>query len=516
MERSDPAEQLQCATPLNGQPESSPNIADEGPGSSSLKYQAPGQTGQGRAPTVFVFNPFAEGYIAHHRAFTPVKHQAMLAEDLANLPQFLCQPNDVVLLAKRPSLGFLNSLKQAGFQSPEFVELKEGRIDPAAILCRRKLDGLRPWAWGPDSVKLLEPLFGQVPGEARVPNQFFNDHIARLYSKAWSADFLRKVLARCRAGREGSPLGAQAESRPGTAAVEPWLCSEQDAGVAVDTLEEALGAIATIRCRGHHRVVVKEAYGLAGHNAIRLWEPEMLPAQRQWLVHALGNRQQLVVEPWLERELDFSVQLEMGPRGLKFCGYTGLINDHKGQFLANWAEADYSRCLPVKVAALFREGADSTGRLQRLYGEIFSLLEAELQRVGFVGPVSIDGLVYRTPQGDCRLKPVVEINPRYTMGRLTLELMKHACPGNCGLFRLVSRVQARAEGFADLPSYACSLGERLRLSLEGEPVPKIRQGALCLNDPGQIQVCLATFEVSPTLNLPRSLSAEDRDTQTLD
>ena len=457
--------------------------------------------------SVFVFKPFAEGYIAHGKAYTPAKHQATLAADLANLPQFLCQPGDVVLLAKRPSAGFLDYLKQAGFELPEFVEVGSGRIDPADSLCQRELGRLRPWAWGPDSVELLEPLFARVVSKAR--NQYFNDGIARLYSKVWSAGFLRKVLARCGGGHEASPSGAEAQGRPGAAAVARWLCSEQEAGVAVDSLEDALGAIAALRRRGHHRVVVKEAYGVAGQNAIRLWEPEILSAQRQWLVHALKHGQQLVVEPWLERELDFSVQLEMGPRGLKLYGYTGLVNDRKGQFLANWAEADYSRCLPEKVAALFRAPADLSSHLQRLYGEVFSLLEAELEHVGFVGPVSIDALVYRTPQGDCRLKPVVEINPRYTMGRLTVELMKHTCPGSCGLFRLVSRGQVRAEGFADLSSYARSLSEHLRLRLEGEPVPKIRQGALCLNDPGQAQVCLATFEVSPTLSLPGSLSGHE-------
>jgi hypothetical protein len=76
-------------------------------------------------------------------------------------------------------------------------------------------------------------------------------------------------------------------------------------------------------------VVAKEALGLAGHNAIRLWEPEVLAAQRQWLARALENGRQVVVEPWLERELDFSIQLEMGPRSLKLCGYTGQINDHR-------------------------------------------------------------------------------------------------------------------------------------------------------------------------------------------
>jgi len=57
-------------------------------------------------PSVFVFNPFAEGYIAQGKAFTPVKPQAMLAEDLANLPQFLCQPDDVVLLRNGPRRAF--------------------------------------------------------------------------------------------------------------------------------------------------------------------------------------------------------------------------------------------------------------------------------------------------------------------------------------------------------------------------------------------------------------------------
>jgi hypothetical protein len=497
MERNDIAQQALFAKPLDEKLQSLPVIADEGSGSSSPASHTPGPPCNERTPSVFVFNPFAEGYVAHGKAFTPVKHQARLAEDLASLPQFLCQPGDIVLLAKRPLAVFLNDLKQAGFPLPEFVELREGRIDPADNLCQRKLGGLRPWAWGPDSVKLLEPLLARVTGETRIANQYFNDDIARLYSKAWSADFLRKVLDRCRVGA-------------GTA--EPWLCSEEEAGIAVDNLEAALGAIATIRRRGHHRVVVKEALGLAGHNAIRLWEPEMLPVQRRWLIHALEGGRQLVVEPWLERELDFSVQLEMGELGsrdLKLCGYTGLINDRKGQFLANWAEADYSRCLPAKVAALFRGQPDIPGCLQRLYGEIFSLLEAELQRVGFIGPVSIDAFVYRTPQGDCRLKPVVEINPRYTMGRLTLELMKRTFPGSCGLFRLVTRTQARAEGFADLSSYARSLGESHPLRLADEPLPKIRQGVVCLNDPGQAQVCLATFTVSPTLNWPGSLSGNE-------
>ncbi|SPE56344.1 conserved hypothetical protein [Verrucomicrobia bacterium] len=444
---------------------------------------------RGRTPSVFVFNPFAEGHIAYGKSFTPGRHQSMLARDLANLPQFLCRADDIVLLPKRPSVEFLSAVKQAGFPLPEFVEIQAERIDPASSLCQRKIGSLRPWAWAPDSLELLQPLLATVTGEARYASQRFNERIARLYSKAWSAAFLRKVLAHSRLG-EGSQ----------SASAEPWLCTEHEVGVTVNTLEGAFEAIATIRRGGHHRVVAKEACGLAGHNAIRLCEAEVLPEQERWLDRALQNGRQLVIEPWLERELDFSVQLEMGPRTLQLRGYTGLINDRKGQFQANWAAANYHRRIPANVVASFREPPDIASRLQRLYADIFFLLEPELQSAGFVGPIGIDAFVYRAPQGQCRLKPIVEINPRYTMGRLTLELMKQTCPGSCGRFRLLSRAQARAEGFADFAAYARYLSERFPLRLEGQPVPKIRDGALCLNDPAQAQVCLATFRVSRTLH----------------
>src|SRR5271165_2839920 len=64
---------------------------------------------KGRTPNVFVFNPFAEARIAQGMAFNPTKHQAQLARDLANLPQFLCRQDDIVLVEKRPSVEWLSS-----------------------------------------------------------------------------------------------------------------------------------------------------------------------------------------------------------------------------------------------------------------------------------------------------------------------------------------------------------------------------------------------------------------------
>jgi hypothetical protein len=226
---------------------------------------------------------------------------------------------------------------------------------------------------------------------------------------------------------------------------------------------------------------------------IRLWEPEVLETQKRWMADAL-RRGLLVIEPWLERETDFSIQLEMESGGLKLCGYTGLINDRRGQFLAN--ESNSGRRVPSGVMQLLRTSGDFSKAHPRFFEELISMLGEELKSAGHAGPAGIDAFVYRTASGGMRLKPIVEINPRYTMGRLTLELMKQACPGTRGVFRILGRAMVSGEGFADFATYARALGERAPLRLEGSPIPKIRSGALCLNDPATAQNYLAVFEVA--------------------
>ena len=466
---------------------------------------------KGRTPSVFVFNPFAEGRIAEGKTFNPTKLRAQLAEDLENLPQFLCRQDDIVLVRQKPSVEFLSGIKQAGFPLPEFVELNQSTAGaqvsarPGGTLKRelqrlqsRKLGSLRPWAWGPDSFELLKPIFPSVTGENRADESRFNEKIAQLYSKAWSTEFLRKILI----GRAALPRGQSDPPVQPQRHTEDWLCSENEIGTAADSLDDALAAIVRIRARGHHKVVVKDAFGVAGNNALRLFEPDILPTQLRWMKHAFDQRQTLVIEPWLERLMDFSVQLEMSPGGLKLCGYTGLHCDARGQFVSNYAEPHHHKRIPARVISLFREPKDISSRLLEFYNFVFAALEGELRRVDFIGPIGIDAFIYRDAAGVPRLKPVVEINPRYTMGRVLVELMRQTCQNSFGSFQLVNQAQLRAGGFEDFPAFARSLFHQFPLRLEGEPVPRIRSGALCLNDPVTAEVCLAVFQAGGSGDLP--------------
>jgi hypothetical protein len=87
------------------------------------------------------------------------------------------------------------------------------------------------------------------------------------------------------------------------------------------------------------------------------------------------------------------------------------------------------------------------------------------------------------------------------MGRVLVELMAQAAQNTCGVFRLINAVQLRADGVENFPAYAKLLAEKFPLQIEGEIMPRIRAGAVCLNDPAAAKVCLSTFEVCRTLPL---------------
>lgn len=429
---------------------------------------------KGRTPTVRVFNPFEEARIAEGPRFQPAPAQAALERDLALLPAHCAREGDVVLVDRPPRAAFLAGLAQAGVVLPEFVE----RTPPAlAALGRRKLGALAPWAWGPGSVELFQPLAGALPAGARPPDQCFTPGRARLYAKGWSAGFLQRFLAEL-AGKEPA-----------------WLCPPEVVGVEVANPEAAWAAVAAIRAGGHHPVVLKASLGLAGHNAVRLWEPEILPAQRRWLEARLGEGRTVVVEPWLDRVAEFSVQAELREGRLRRIGYAGLETDRRGQFRANRAEPGWERRPPSAVRhALAGTGAERGG-LEPLYERLLDRLGAALPEAGLAGPVGIDAFVYRDATGRCRLKPVVEINPRYTMGRLLLEWMARVGPGKAAEFRLVPRSSLPALGASGFVELAARWAEEDPVVRAGEPVPRIARGTVCLNDPAQAEAWLAVVRV---------------------
>ena len=443
---------------------------------------------KGRTPGIFVFNPFAEEFLGRGPGFVPAGPAAQLARDLTNLPQFLARQDDVVLVERASSVAFLSTIKEAGFALPEFVVLERGRLRPGDPLLERKIGSLRPWAWSPDSAELLAPLHSRLTSGAQANPVLFNPLRADLYSKAWSAAFLREFL--------GDLEDITEEIAPG-ASRDDWLCPEDAVGSVVRTVEEVQQCRDRLRNKGYPRIVIKEPFGLAGRNVLRLSDTEPTEAQGSWLRRALTLGRGVVIEPWLDRVVDFSVQMELGPQGLRLIGFTGLLNDDAGRFRANWAGPKHHRKPPEEVLRALPEPGILNGRIGRLYAALAERLEPSLRSLGHSGPLGVDAFVYRGADGRCRLKPIVEINPRFTMGRVTLEILRQAAPGCSGVFRLIPRTTVKAAGCPGFAEYAQQLAQQFPVVLAGEPIPRVRSGVLCLNDPSQAESVLAIAHIGP-------------------
>jgi len=436
---------------------------------------------KGRTPSVYVFNPFTEIRLGRGKGHKPNKFQRAMARDLAILPAWICSHEDAVLIPERPSTAFLGDMKRLGFDPPDFQEIPKNQINRRHELRNRKLAELRPWAWGPDSLSLLKPLFANLTSRDS-PERRWNDGIRELYSKAWDAAFLRNFL-NDRTDRD-------------------WLCAEDDIGIHACDYETAMEAIAQIRERGHLKVLVKFVHGAAGHGMIRLWETDISDDQKQWIRSHTSDDRSVLVEPWHERMVDLSVQFEMTDNGLRQLGFTRVFNDMRGQFVASAVCSGIGRLLTPELSRFVHSGGGrKENRLQLLFEELAAKLETRLHERGFRGPIGIDSYIYRDNEAAPRLKPIVETNPRHTMGRVAWELKRHANTGRVSALRLINTSQIRAAGCESFADYAAMMTERFPVTLTGAPRQRIDEGFVPLNDPDSVTAYL------PALHVARSVDA---------
>jgi len=167
--------------------------------------------------------------------------------------------------------------------------------------------------------------------------------------------------------------------------------------------------------------IAKAPFSSSGQHRVRFHSGSALkpdaPASA-WLSRHL-HRGPVVVEPWYERVVDLSIQVEVAEEKTKILGitrfWTGPNGAYKGALVGQW-----TRGLPRDVARFVHEpkpGAAAALETAALH------VSERARQVGYRGPVGVDAMIVRQPQG-LALIPLLEVNPRYTMGRIALALGK--------------------------------------------------------------------------------------------
>lgn len=359
---------------------------------------------KGRPPVIWIYNPSCDAEIARGQpGFTPPKTVQNLSEDLEPLLMVLARDADMICVKKRPRVEWLKHMADAGFKVPEFIDSLDIR-EP-------KLSGFEPWGWSPDAFERFRPLKERLveTKEGRAiwnktllsRKDFQATGISKFFSKEWSSDFLRKWL----------------QAHPETHDVFGGV---EIAGVTQKSVEAAHALIHELLAK-KNAVVLKAPYGTSGNQVKRVSSAKDLEGTLGgWIRNTITAQGGIIIEPWLDKQHDLSIQIEVDSEVTllearefitdQLWQYQGTVLGRKSWKFSPEAHRFFSHALP-----LWQKFARDLGRV---------LLEG-----GYQGPAGLDALIYKGTDGKLRLKPLIELNPRWTMGRVALALEEHLVPG---------------------------------------------------------------------------------------
>lgn len=359
---------------------------------------------RGRTPNVHYFNPNCELHALAADKGTPFqgsKNDLHLEQDLEALILANAHVDDLAVLRTLPSDEHLARLKAAGLPLPEVVaDLSE--------LHTRKLGGFRPWAWSPETAELFRP-FADNP----TPKTLFP------WSRGWPSSFFSKEL---------------------TSSCAQALALEGNLSLVATTCEEAFDAIREI---AHERVLLKSPFSCAGRGQFAIDNRTSLEEITNWLTKTLATQPSIIIEPHLPRILDFSALYDVTRSGeVNFLAITRMETNSGGQYLGTTVAPKVGNLLPPELAVAFHQPCITVGGVAHPAPYFYkTLLPAALLEVlpGYHGPIAVDSFFYQDPDGRPRIRPVVEINARCSMGRIAHNLRKKLTPNGTGTLRIHHR-----------------------------------------------------------------------------
>lgn len=156
---------------------------------------------------------------------------------------------------------------------------------------------------------------------------------------------------------------------------------------------------------------LKPRYGSSGRGRVILRE---LPVAEVVCAsfRRLAARGGAMLEPWLPRTADLSVQLYVGPDGVEILATTEQLLRPSGMYEGN-------------RGVLTQDGIRSGTMHDEALLDVGKQVGATLQRLGFRGPCGIDAFTF-SHEGQDILRPFVELNARFTTGTLAAGILRRA------------------------------------------------------------------------------------------
>ncbi|MBW3543254.1 MAG: hypothetical protein KY476_23615 [Planctomycetes bacterium] len=219
----------------------------------------------------------------------------------------------------------------------------------------------------------------------------------------------------------------RANSRRFSFAIEQETATAPPGACAVHSIEDLAGALRTLPA-DVDRWLLKAEFGASARERFLGRGREPTADCVGWLRRRLNRDRVAFFEPWLEivteAGIQFTIPNESGAEPV-LEGVTPLLTDSGGRYIGSRFHASADPPWPP----LSKGGNGCAWEHAVAMGvEVCR----RLRELGYFGPVGIDAARYRDGEGNLRLRPVQDVNARWTMGRLGLGLRRLLAARECG------------------------------------------------------------------------------------
>ncbi len=310
-------------------------------------------------------------------SYMPPANVAKLSQDGAALPLILAQPEDKVWIPNLISGSFKDALHQLGLEATQLLnttEIKDIQKDLYAT----------PWG---ESASVQTRLKKQFPYIQK--NNWKSDY-AKRYRRETALDVLSQLKDK---------LDNLSNIRL------PHVCTS------VDDVEKL-----------HiewQQVVLKAPLSSSGRGVLFLRKPGLHPSNKQWIQGVIDEQGAIMVEPMLDKVMDFSAHFWKAQDKVQFKGFSGFETNRNGKYMNN---AIGEVIFPVEMNRKVLDAAIENLPYIISNHPVFKEYE---------GALGIDMLLFME-NDTLRLQPCVEINVRYSMGTIAMALQALLAPETKG------------------------------------------------------------------------------------
>ena len=158
------------------------------------------------------------------------------------------------------------------------------------------------------------------------------------------------------------------------------------------------------------RWVIKAEFGMSGRERL-IGSGPLTAADRNWIAKRLHAHGAVFFEPWLDKLAEAGIQMDVPRRGEPQClDVVPMLADQRGQYGGSLLPSEkLKQAQFLKGPSQWNTAIDLALQAAR-----------RMQDQGYFGPLGIDAMMYRDSHQQVHVRPLQDINARWTMGRLGL------------------------------------------------------------------------------------------------